>query len=100
MNGPLTDQEQRLLNDIGQHLRLDSPGLHRLLSRRPTLLRRLLHRPRLLAALASVLTALTTACALFAAASGPAAPAAAASAAVWAILLALVFRRLAGLRAH
>ncbi|MFI9162087.1 hypothetical protein [Kitasatospora aureofaciens] len=62
---------------------------------RPTLLARLRHRPRILAALASALAALTAACALYAAAGTPAATTAAASA----FVLALVFRRLAALGA-
>ncbi|MFJ9776539.1 DUF3040 domain-containing protein [Kitasatospora sp. NPDC101157] len=99
MDRHLTGQEQRLLDDIETHLRRDDPALDRLLGARPTLLARLWHRPRFLAALASALAALTAACALCAATGTPAAPAAAITAAASAFVLALVFRRLAALRA-
>ncbi|GGU95930.1 DUF3040 domain-containing protein [Kitasatospora aureofaciens] len=99
MDGHLTGREQRLLDDVESHLRREDPALDRLLGARPTLLARLWHRPRILAALASALAALTAACALYAAADTPAAPAAATTAAASAFMLALVLRRLAALGA-
>ncbi|MFD7984324.1 DUF3040 domain-containing protein [Kitasatospora indigofera] len=98
MDASLTDRQRQLLNDIEQHLRHDSPGLDRLLGRRATPLRRMTHRPRVLAALASLLAALTGACALYAGAGAPGAPLAAAGAGTCAVLLALVFRRLTAVR--
>ncbi|MFD9691681.1 DUF3040 domain-containing protein [Kitasatospora sp. NPDC059146] len=98
MNAPLTDRERHLLNGIEQHLRRDDPALDRLLGRRPSILTRIGHRPRLLAALAAALATLTAFAALCASTGGPATPMAAAGAATGALMMALVFRRLAALR--
>ncbi|GGV41768.1 hypothetical protein GCM10010495_69230 [Kitasatospora herbaricolor] len=98
MDASLTDRERRLLDEIELHLRRESPALDRLLRRRPAPLRRMTHRPRVLAALAALLAALTGAGALYAGAGAPRAPLAAAGAGVCAVLLALVFRRLTAVR--
>ncbi|MFF1868204.1 DUF3040 domain-containing protein [Kitasatospora herbaricolor] len=94
----LTDRERQLLDDIERRLRRDSPGLDRLLGRRPAPLRRMTHRPRVLAAVAALLAVLTGAGALYAGAGAPQAPLAAAGAGGSAVLLALVFRRLMAVR--
>ncbi|WP_329493122.1 DUF3040 domain-containing protein [Kitasatospora herbaricolor] len=98
MDASLTDRERQLLDEIEEHLRRDCPGLDRLLGRRPAPLRRTTHRPRVLAALAALLAALTGAGALYAGAGAPQAPLAAAGAGACAVLLALVFRRLLAVR--
>ncbi|MET9613819.1 DUF3040 domain-containing protein [Kitasatospora indigofera] len=98
MDASLTDRERQLLDEIEQRLERDSPGLDRLLGRRPAALRRMTHRPRVLAALAALLAALTGACALYAGAGAPRAPLAAAGAAACAVLLGFVFRRLMAVR--